>query len=93
MVHTKFGELVRTSSPGCSARTSEKVLSPRKGLETGAEADEGVAAPFSLGGDAILGTWWCWRLPHGGWKMAVDGGEMAEGKGGGNDIVTGGPSV
>ena len=56
MVHTKFGELVRTSSPGCSASTSAKVRSPRKGLEPGA-AEEGVAAPFSLGGDAILFCW------------------------------------
>jgi hypothetical protein len=51
--HTKLGELVRTSSPGCSARTSENVLSTRKGSEPCAAAVE-VAAPFSLGGDAIF---------------------------------------
>ena len=52
-MHTKLGELVRTSSPGCSARTSEKVLSPRNGLD-GWAAGVGAAAPFSLGGDAIF---------------------------------------
>ena len=53
MVQTKLGELVRTNSPGCSANTSENVLSPRKDLEPWAAA-VGVAAPFSLGGDAIV---------------------------------------
>ena len=49
IVHTKLGLLVRTNSPGCSASTSENVLSPRKAL-----VGCGVAAPFSLGGEAIL---------------------------------------
>ncbi len=32
IVHTKFGLFVRTNSPGYSAKTSEKVRSPRKRL-------------------------------------------------------------
>ena len=70
MVHTKLGEFVRTSSPGCSAKTSEKVLSPRNIFEPGPVAEEGVAAPFSLGGDAIL-----WERLHRRKTAAAGGGE------------------
>ena len=57
MVQTKLGELVRTSSPGCSASTSENVLSPRNGLEDWEDV-VGVAAFCSLGGDAMFLELW-----------------------------------
>ena len=77
MEHTKLGELVRTSSPGCSARTSEKVRSTRKGSDPWAAAVE-VAAPFSLGGDAICVLITCVDRDVVGKKWGK----------GGNDIVT-----
>lgn len=51
IVQTKLGLLVRTSSPGYSARTSENVLSPRKGLE----GSTGWWLPFSVGVGAVGG--------------------------------------
>ena len=51
IVQTKFGLLVRTSSPGYSARTSENVLSPRKGLV----GSTGWWLPFSVGVGAVGG--------------------------------------
>ena len=51
IVQTKLGLLVRTNSPGYSAKTSENVLSPRKGLE----GSTGWWLPFSVGVGAVGG--------------------------------------
>lgn len=51
MVQTKFGLLVRTSSPGYSASTSEKVLSPLKAFA----GSTGWWFPFSVGVGAVGG--------------------------------------
>lgn len=67
IVQTKLGLLVRTSSPGYSAKTSENVLSPRKGLE----GNTGWWLPFSVGVGAVGGeaiTIGIGGLFSGGWS-------------------------